>query len=690
MRNWLKSVISKVTAPKAALPPLTPTLLTASPSDPKQIDETPLYPPTDPGIPADPVAKVLDRQRDLITRIHRAAGVPDAAFESYYAAPIRNLAAYVHSLPATDATYFVGAGGLMRLSLEIGLHALQLSHTSQFPTIGSVEKRTAIMPRWELATFLAAICSQLYRPITNMVVTTQDNVQWPQILMPLSDWCTSVGASRYFLRWTPGRDSADRQSCATYILNHIIPAEVLQYINEDNQIIVPTMTAAISGVDLSPSENPIARIIAPITTRIIQEDIKQNSRHYGNYSVGIHLEPHLIDAMRRLIKNGKWAINSKGGRVWVGQDGVFVIWGAGAKEVIGLLTADSFVGLPQDPDTLADILIDAGVLQPNSDGTRYWSVLLPESGTLIDNAVRLVTDQLIFSTGYDLSPLRTTTLSVRSGSKETAAESPDENAPAKPANPRKKAPKPESEKAPAAPAAENLTEPAAESPPVVETVLALASPSEQEVDMPAMPAWAALPEDTASAAPAPTEAQPAPRHAPTPATTSVQPGVTTKPEDTTRQAAAIPPSASSSPKINKPEKTPLPPAAPSSTTPMESKAADQDLEPVSDRFLNVLSRESQWLVKQILKSCEKGTLTGVVANLENGLGISAEELSAHGMPTPDFMNDLSSRNWLWTDKSRPLRKVHRIEVNGKSENLMVILPHVARGLGFDWRPPSQP
>lgn len=639
-------------------------------------EEAPLYPPADRGIPMEPLEKVLYKQRDLVERIQRAAGVSPEAFEARYMAPISNLASYVHLLPATDTEYFVGAGGLIRLSLEIGLHSLQTSHASVFPMAGVVEKRSALLPKWELATFLAAICSQLYRPIANMVVIDRANNQWPQILMPLSEWGESVQARRYFIRWASGADTASRQSCAAFLIGKIIPAEVLQYLNEDNNVIVPAMTASISGGDMNPSQNPIGRIVAPIMTRVIQEDMKRNSRNYGNYSLGIHLEPHLIDAMRRLIKNGQWTINIRGARVWIGTDGVYIIWSAGAKDIAALLTADSFVGLPQDPDTLADILIEAKVLERNSKQGRYWTITLPESGTLIDNAVRLANESLIFPVRFDLAALRTYTLTVAPGPVATVTSLPQQaasgNAPDE-ASDRKTKPKPKAKKDNVAPPAE------AKKPSAISL-----STAEETVDP--LPQVAPKVEAPASDGVDIHESSPV-------VDTNVQPAAELPvPSEPAHGPAA--PQAEAIAEAEQSASNAIPIAQPLiGGDAKESEDGSKDMgEARSDvgqsKLLAKLSRETQWITRQILKAHQKGTLTGIVASLESGIGISAEELSAHGMPTTDFLNDYASRNWLWTDKEKPLRKIHKVELNGKPESVIIIRSDIAIALGFNWTPPE--
>ncbi len=601
-------------------------------------EDPPHYPPSDQGIPVESVSRVLEKQREIIVRIKRAAGVSPETFAARFEPAIVNLAAQVHLLPATDNEYFVGPGGLLRMSLEIALHSLQTSQGSVFPSIGSVEKRSSMLPRWELASFMAGLCSQIYRPITNLVVTDRANSRWPQLLQPLSDWAVSIGATRYYIRWAPGADVSVRQSCSAYLVNRIIPLDVLQYLNEENNVIVPAMTTAITGGDVNPSENPIARIVAPITTRVIQEDMLRNSRHYGRYSLGIHLEPHLIDAMRRLIKSGKWSVNTKGSRIWVGKDGVFLVWGAAVKEIVGLLISDSFVGIPQDPDTLADILLESAVLDRNPDNGRYWSIVLPESGTLIENAVRLAIQTLIFPPRFDLEILKTATLRVadqaQGGVKKESAPMPNDASPTK---------KPRAPRAKKNPGEDAVVEGCADA-----------------IDSTRVASEASTPQASSDSPPIVKEVD-----VPSPETGVQDVSMTNAAQAQQTESAAI--ETRSSSEIQKP---------------------DEEMAPVNDQLLSLLSRESRWLVNQIAKGTKNGTLTGAVVNLDQGLGISDTEIADHGLPPADFLNDLAVRNWLWVDKARPLKKLHRIEVGNETLNLIILLPQVARGLGFNWEPPK--
>lgn len=151
---------------------------------------------------------------------------------------------------------------------------------------------------------------------------------------------------------------------------------------------------------------------------------------------------HLLDAMRRLVRGGKWIANnvSSGGRVWVGQEGVFIDWPVAAGDIANLLARDNFAGIPKDPDTLADLLVSANLLQNNQRGGRYWTIALPGTFEAKDGMVKLRDGNVIFPQGFDFDPYRNVqlTLNAASPSAASAASSP----------PHQHSPKPASQPAP--------------------------------------------------------------------------------------------------------------------------------------------------------------------------------------------------------------------------------------------------
>jgi hypothetical protein len=64
--------------------------------------------------------------------------------------------------------------------------------------------------------------------------------------------------------------------------------------------------------------------------------------------------------------------------VWVLTEGIHLVWRAAAGDIVELLARDRLAGIPRDPDTLADILLERGLAQPRdlpSGRYRYWRIV---------------------------------------------------------------------------------------------------------------------------------------------------------------------------------------------------------------------------------------------------------------------------------------------------------------------------
>jgi len=595
--------------------------LQADPDDP--LADVPRYPPFDTGIPLKTPDQVVASQSALVARIFRTAGVSQADFARFYEPIIHALARHHHLLPATATSHHRGAGGLFRMALELGLHALQGANGSVFPNGAGIDQRFYLLPKWNLATFIAGISSQSYRTVVNMIVLDRKNTQWAPLLMPLYDWARSVDADVFFIRWTEDRNKGTAQATSAYLVNQLVSPDALQYLSSDNNQIVPMMSGAITGNPMGVGENPIAKIIAPATTRIIEDDLKRSSMNYGHLSIGMHLEPHLIDAMRRLIRTGVWAINYRGMRLWIGTDGTFIEWDVGAQDVVNLLTRDAFAGVPRDPDTLADMLCNAGVFEKNKENEKYWTIVLPGSGELIRTAVKVKHHDLILPSGFNLASIAKIDLTMG------ATAVPGTPPPAAPVQ----SPVSNGKKADVAskPIKQNTTD-------------------TFEIDQEIGEIFLAREEIPAE---------------PSPATKRQKEGqgsVRTQKDDD-------PPARQD--KVSSKE----------AGKGIEEKKNDRGSEQ-AERLLGSLKKENAWLMREILKAWVDQKLTGQIVSVQQGVGISHEELSAHGQPAMDLVEEMQSKSWLWVDKTKPTRKLHMIQVNGKSLRMIVLRPDIASGLGF--------
>ena len=86
-------------------------------------------------------------------------------------------------------------------------------------------------------------------------------------------------------------------------------------------------------------------------------------------------------------------------------EGLHVVWPAGAEDVVALLAADKVPGIPRDPDTLADILLERGLARPAAGAAtrtqRYWRLApapLARDGQVVTlSMLRLASPELVLA-----------------------------------------------------------------------------------------------------------------------------------------------------------------------------------------------------------------------------------------------------------------------------------------------------
>ena len=109
------------------------------------------------------------------------------------------------------------------------------------------------------------------------------------------------------------------------------------------------------------------------------------------------------DALRRLvITDSAWVANRDRSRVWFGSDGLFLLWPGAAEDISALLEADLLPGIPKAPETMREVLLDAGVLLAQDSGAATWIIHPPGSKVGME-AVRLASPVILFA-GLDPSP----------------------------------------------------------------------------------------------------------------------------------------------------------------------------------------------------------------------------------------------------------------------------------------------
>lgn len=364
------------------------------------------YPPVDPGVQVRSVDDIIAGHQDLLARVKLCYGADREAFEADLLVPIRNYAAFVNLLPATSDNFFCEVGGLFRLGLEVAFFALQGTDGHIVSGRATISTRRQLEPRWRHATFIAGLCSELHRTLSQIVVTDERGEEWPAYLGPLTGWLDKRRASRFFVRWLA--NAQESRALGLFSLPHIVSPATMQHLATANTVAVPQMLSCLAGTALYREQNILVDLVKRAAALVIDRDLIASANRYGRPILGAHLERYLIDAMRRLVvSHPAWAPNHERSRVWYGREGLFIVWPNAVNEIRKLLEDDELPGIPKAPDTILEILLGAGVFERRGIGQPLWTIEPPPGKTVIE-AVKLAAPEILLpSYGQSAAPLTT-------------------------------------------------------------------------------------------------------------------------------------------------------------------------------------------------------------------------------------------------------------------------------------------
>lgn len=336
------------------------------------------FPPADPGLPALSVEALLDAHAELIKRIKVCFGVDRNTFEREVMTLVSRYTAFVHLLPATPDNYFSDPGGLLQLGLETAFFALQGTDAHIFSGRATITVRRHLEPRWRLATFIGGLCSEIHRSMSRVCVMDPSGDEWPAYLTALLPWLQTRNASRYFLKWRAAAPPIP--GFALYALPQIVPAPMLHHLAQGNSTVVPHLMACLSETPLPQDHNTLDGLVRRSAAVVIDRYLRERAEHIGQPHLGAHLHRYLLDGMRRLVASDPaWQPNADRSRVWLGSDGLFVVWPGAAADLRKLLEADRLPGAPKSAETMQDILMAAGLLQAAANGQGLWTIHPPGS-----------------------------------------------------------------------------------------------------------------------------------------------------------------------------------------------------------------------------------------------------------------------------------------------------------------------
>ncbi|MBK5969324.1 MULTISPECIES: MobH family relaxase [Thiorhodovibrio] len=365
MNAWLRRLSSRQPDPA-------PTGQTEPrPPNPLSDEEIPRYPPFVKGLPLPPLPQLMATQSELIARLRKELMLGDDddgtnRWESYLVPVLERYAAFVHLIPASEAHHHRGAGGLYRHGLEAAFHATRSSKGVMIGLDRPRVERRQLEPRLRVAAALGGLFHDAGKVIHDVTATDRDGrSSWSPIDQDLDDWAKQRGLDRYFLHWREQRAQGGHEAFNLIALKRILPARVERWLSHPDPNLYSGFLAAITGV---PHSSPLVELVRKADRVSVEQDLREHRLESIDTAVGVPVDRYLIDAMRRLLHDGRWTVNVPGARVWLFADlGLHLVWPAAAKDMSELLAKDRVPGIPRDPDTIAELLLERNLAVPRID-----------------------------------------------------------------------------------------------------------------------------------------------------------------------------------------------------------------------------------------------------------------------------------------------------------------------------------
>lgn len=386
----------------------------------EHLRDIPRYPPFMEGLPIYPPSALLATQKELVDGVRQIIA-NESLLNEHYIPSMMRLATLVQLLPASQAHHHRGAGGMLRHSLEVGLWALQQTEGKLIRGVVAPQQRRVIEPRWRLTVFLAGLCHDLGKVVTDLTVTDRENSQkWRPYKQGLHDWAKSHNVDSYFLHWVDGRGKK-HVHVSSSLMDSVISKGTMDWISDGSTDALVWLTESLNN---NPgSTNQIHNFMVKADQLSVERDLKSMGVAMAGYEIGVPVERYLTDIMRRLVQEGIWRINEPSARVWNIEGTTYLVWPMAGEEIAKRTNDEGIPGLPKTPGGILDMMVEREIaFMRDDDGDPFYyispDVITEKIPNMRMKAIRLRDQALISS--MPIAPVPGKIHSSKTGSPESA------------------------------------------------------------------------------------------------------------------------------------------------------------------------------------------------------------------------------------------------------------------------------
>lgn len=339
----------------------------------------PAYPQRGHAVPAAPPEMLVASQRELIDKLHQVSSFSHGDFNAYVLPVIRNFAAEVHLLPASESHHHYGQGGMFRHGLEVAFNAARACEGKIFAYDHWASERERLAPRWRMCALIGGLLHDVGKSVIDVGAIDETGTKiWVTHECSLWEWLQKNNLKHYYITWKSGPRHKRHEAITPLMVYRIIPPETLAWLSVAGSEPFDAMTFAL--IHDQDTNNPLTPILIKADSLSVERDIKNSRERLAASGMGGQrsLASRLIRAMHDQIQSGAWRLNDVGSPVWITTEGVFGLYPAIIDASVAVLRAEGDKSLPQEASTYLDVLSDFGVLQDNisSSGNVYhtWNL----------------------------------------------------------------------------------------------------------------------------------------------------------------------------------------------------------------------------------------------------------------------------------------------------------------------------
>ncbi|MCY3731757.1 MAG: TraI domain-containing protein [Rhodospirillaceae bacterium] len=289
------------------------------------------------------------------------SGLEETEFNHLILGPIRACADWVQQLPATRDEHHREAGGLVRAAVESASVAMRradgkLFHRPGQEPAGGVRSDTA----WRYAAVLGALFTTIGDGLGRWrVCSAQGDHAWNPYAMGLSEWLPALGAQAYRVTATAPGDNVSRAGAGAWLAARCLGAHRLERFSRGDAKVMGALVDVLGGH----TRSTLGSIVEDAKNAIRAED-RNRSRPHPTKPPPV--EQQLLSVMRRLVQY-RWNVNQPQGRLLLGPDAVYLQWRSAAEDILVRWRADHQGSPDVGPQELAQMLLEHGLVQANTD-----------------------------------------------------------------------------------------------------------------------------------------------------------------------------------------------------------------------------------------------------------------------------------------------------------------------------------